>query len=187
LEAAQAAAGAEAVSLATVRGELGQILQVARQLALQSTGAARRAAVEQALSWAGRWRAIDPGNPQIDVQLGDLLLAVGDTAEAWRQLSTVIERDPLSGEGYQLVAEAFERQGRVAEAIAYWHQAVVLDQTNPTHRMREAQALIAVGRTAEGDAILREIARRTWHVRWDGIVHQVKTMLARGNQPARSR
>jgi len=43
---------------------------------------------------------------------------------------------------------------------------VILDQTNPTPRMRQAQALIALGRTAEGDAMLTDIVNRKWHVRW---------------------
>ena len=186
-EAAQAAADAdEQVSLSTVRSELSQIIAISRQLATsQGPGSERTKAVQRALSWGAKWRAIDPGNSQIDSQLGELLLAVGDTKEAWRHLSSVIERDPMSGDGYAVVAQAFESQGRVAEAVDYWHQALILDQTNPTHRMREAQALIALGKTAEGDALLAEIVARKWHVRWDGIVYQVKSMIDRAKHPNR--
>ena len=178
-EQAQSAGEDEAVGLATVRSELSQIIAAARQLAVQSAGQARDAAVQKAMTWATRWRAIDPGNAQIDQQVGELLLAVGDTAGAWRQLSTVIERDPMEGTGYQIVADAFERQGRVAEAIEYWQQASVIDQTNPTHRLRKAQALIAVGRTAEGDALLGEIANGRWHERWAHVGYQAKNLLDR--------
>ena len=179
LEAAQAAAGDEAVDLATVRGELTQILGVAKQLAVHTAGPTRAAAVQRALTWGARWRAIDPGNPEIDRQLGELMLAVGDQAEAWRQLSSVIERDPMSGHGYQTVAETFERQGRIAEALPFWQQAIVIDQTNPTHRLRKAQALIALGRTAEGDALLTEIKNRTWHDMWSGVSYQARNLLER--------
>ena len=184
-EAAQEAADAdEQVSLNTVRSELQQIISIARQLATsQGPGIERAKAVQRALAWGAKWRAIDSGNTQIDSQLGELLLAVGDTKEAWRHLSSVIERDPMSGDGYAIVAQAFESQGRVAEAVDYWHQAMILDQTNPTHRMRKAQALIALGKTAEGDALLAEIVARKWHVRWDGIVYQVKSMLERAKRP----
>jgi len=182
-EAAQDAAGDDAVNLSTIRSELAQIITIARQLAVQSQGTDRAKAVKRALSWGARWRAIDSGNGQIDSQLGELLLAVGDTKEAWRHLSSVIERDPMSGDGYAAVAQAFESQGRVAEAVDYWHQAMIHDQTNPTHRMRKAQALIALGKTAEGDAVLAEIAGRKWHVRWDGIVYQVKSMIDRAKRP----
>ena len=180
LEAAQDAGGDERVGITQVRSELGAILAMARQVAIQSTGKARRDALAGALVWGDRWRAIDPGNMQIDLDLGELELAVGDKAEAWRQLSSVIERDPMSGAGYEIVATEFEQQGRVADALDYWEQAIRIDQTDPTPRMHKAQALIALGRDKEGDAVLREIAGRKWHEKWDGIVYQVQDLLRRG-------
>jgi tetratricopeptide (TPR) repeat protein len=184
LEAAQDAAADEAVALPVVRAELQGILHAARQLALQSPArsAARRQAVARAMAWAGRWRAIDPGNAGIDHAIGELLLAVGDRAEAWRQLSSVIERDPMSGDGYQTVATVFEQQGRVAEALEYWQHAIVIDQTNPTPRLRKAQALIALGRAEEGDRLLAEIANRKWHERHEWIASQARSLLERARQ-----
>jgi tetratricopeptide (TPR) repeat protein len=163
-----------------VRAELSQILTVARELAVQSSGPAREAAVARAMAWGAKWRAIDAGNPDIDQQLGDLQLAVGHADEAWRQLSTVIERDPMGGAGYMTVAETFERRGKVAEALDFWQQAIVIDQTNPTPRLRKAQALIALGRNAEGDALLEEIVSRKWHDVWSNVPYQAKSLLERG-------
>ncbi len=180
LEAAQTAAADEAVSISTVRGELAQIIATAKQLAMESTGAARVAATERAMIWGAKWRAIDPGNTDIDRILGELQLAVGNKAEAWRQLSGVIERDPMSGAGYMTVAQSFEAQGKVAEALDYWQQAIVIDQTNPTPRVRKAQALIALGRTAEGDALLEQVAKGKWHDIWMSQVYQAKNLLERG-------
>ncbi|MBA3457836.1 MAG: hypothetical protein H0T42_32435, partial [Deltaproteobacteria bacterium] len=184
LEAAQTAGGDDAVEISTIRAELSRILAVARDLAQQSTGAARTAVVKRAMTWGTRWRAIDPGNPDIDRQLGELLLSVGDKQEAWRQLSSVIERDPMSGTGYTTVAEAFESQGRVEDALTYWQQAIVIDQTNPTPRLRKAQALIALGRTTEGDALLSDIANTKWHDIWGSVSYQAKYLLERGKLQA---
>jgi Vault protein inter-alpha-trypsin domain/von Willebrand factor type A domain/FecR protein len=183
LEAAQDL-GDAAAGLASVRAELGQIVEVARQLAVLSDGAARAQAIARALRWGDRWRAIDPGNAEIDRQLGELLLAVGDEAGAWRQLSSAIERDPWSGAGYTLVAETFERRGKVADALAFWQQAIVIDQTNPTPRLRKAQALIALGRGAEGDAILDEILRRPWHDVWSNVIYQAHALRDQGKRAA---
>jgi hypothetical protein len=95
-------------------------------------------------------------------------------------MSTVIERDPMSGDGYQIVANMFEHQGRVADALPFWQQAIVIDQTNPTPRLRKAQALIALGRTAEGDAQLADIVNdRRWHDVWSGVVAQARALLER--------
>ncbi|MEO7095157.1 MAG: VIT domain-containing protein, partial [Polyangiales bacterium] len=180
LESAQTTAGDEAVNLTTVRTELTQIITVARDLAMQRTGAQRDAIVAKAMAWGAKWRAIDAGNTDIDQQLGELQLAVGNTEEAWRQLSTVIERDPMAGAGYSTVAETFERRGKVSEALPFWQQAIVIDQTNPTPRLRKAQALIALGRSAEGDALLKDIVDHKWHDVWSNVPYQAKYLLERG-------
>ncbi len=172
----------EQVDLQTLRAELGQLVELARRLAAETTGPVRADAMRRMTGWVQTWRELDRGNPQIDRTVGNALLSLGETSEAWRQLSTIIERDPMAGENYAMVAETFEQRGRVAEAIDLWQQALVLDQTNPTPRLRKAQALITVGRTAEGDALLADIANRTWHVRWDGVVWQVKSMRERAGQ-----
>jgi hypothetical protein len=179
LEAAQDAPGDATVDVDTLRAEMSQLLAVARQVALSTSGLPRDKAVQTALHWGDRWRAVDPGNSQIDEALGELLLAVGDTRGAWRQLSGTIERDPWSGSGYMTVADAFERQGKVEQSLDFWQQAIVIDQTNPTPRLRKAQALIALGRTADGEKLLHDIADHKWHDIWSNVVYQAKDLLAR--------
>jgi len=76
-------------------------------------------------------------------------------------------------------ADAFEHQGKVEQALPFWQQAIVIDQTNPTPRLRKAQALIALGRTAEGDELLRDIASHKWHDMWSNVVYQAKDLLGR--------
>ncbi len=182
LEAAHDLDRDEATSLSTVRAEMTQILALAQEVALASSGPARDAVLAKANAWGKRWRAVDPDNPQIDQTMGALMLAVGDTRQAWRQLSTVIEQAPMSGTGYQTVAEVFERQGRIADAIDLWQQAIVIEQTNPTPRLRKAQALIAVGRAEEGDALLAEIVSRDWHAMHAGTKETARSLLARGTK-----
>jgi tetratricopeptide (TPR) repeat protein len=181
LEAAQDAPDADdgTVPLQVETAQLAQIMALAQNVALGSTGPARDAVLRDARRFGARWRTLAPADARVDVAMGDLALAVGDTKEAWRQLSTAIERDPMSGAGYELVADAFETQGKVAEAVGYWDQAVRIDQTDPTPRLREARALAALGRDAEADKILRDVAGRAWHERWDGVVEQAKELLAR--------
>ena len=178
LDRALAAEGDGPVPLAQLRADLGRLLALRGRVALLATGAAREAALDAALDVSDRWREVDPDNAQIDRAIGELLLAGGRREEAWRQLSTAIERRPMEGDGWALVAEVMEREGRLEEALGYWQQAIVIDQTNPTWRLRKAQALFALGRDADGDALLDEIAGRTWHDRWAGVVYQVESMRA---------
>ncbi len=178
LEQAQTLGADEAAPIGVVRAELGQLISVAQRVAVASTGPARQDAVARALRWGKRWRAIDPGNAQTDMALGDLMLGVGDPAEAWRQMSTMIERNPMSGDGYEAIANIFEREGKVAEALDFWEQALRIDQTDPTPRLRKAQALFALGRTKEGTAALHDILDRHWHERWEWTVENARELLS---------
>ncbi|HEY4059181.1 MAG TPA: VIT domain-containing protein [Kofleriaceae bacterium] len=181
LEAAQTAGADEAVDINTVRAEIGQIISLAARIAQQQNGPARDKYVARAMEWGAKWRKLDPGNSQIDKALGELQLSVGNKDEAWRQLSTMIERDPMQGTGYMDVAETFENQGRAAEALDFWEQAIRIDQTNPTPRLRKARALIALGRTKEGDAIVDEILSRKWHDMWWNVVYEAQQMKHPGS------
>jgi hypothetical protein len=182
LEAAQAAGADEAVSLTTVRVEMVQLFTTAVQLAKQTTarssGPDAARAVQRAVAWGQRWRAVDPDNTEIDRQLGEVMRAAGDSTAEWRYLSTAIERAPWSSAGYVTVADELERQDRFAEALAFWQQAIVVDQTNPTLRFRAASALIRLGRPVEAEPLLDEIVRRKWHAQWALVVTQAKDLLA---------
>jgi predicted Zn-dependent protease len=179
LERAQDLAGDDRASLDEVRAEHASIIALAQQLALASTGAERNRRVAEAMHWGDRWRAIDPGNVETDRMLGELLLAVGDRDGAWRQLSTTIERDPWSSTGYSIVAEAFEKQGKVDDALPFWQQAIIIDQTNPTPRLRKAQALLALGRTKDADDLLHQITGQKWHDVWSNVVEQARALASR--------
>jgi predicted Zn-dependent protease len=77
------------------------------------------------------------------------------------------------------VADTFERRGKVADALPYWQQAIVIDQTNPTPRLRKAQALIALGQTREGDQLLHDITNQKWHDIWSNVVSQAQELERR--------
>ncbi|HEY1546185.1 MAG TPA: tetratricopeptide repeat protein, partial [Kofleriaceae bacterium] len=179
LERAQDLAGDDRAPIDEVRAEHASIIALAQQLALASTGPERNRRVAEAMHWGERWRAIDPGNIETDRMLGELLLAVGDRDGAWRQLSTTIERDPWSSSGYSIVAESFEHQGKVDDALPFWQQAIIIDQTNPTPRLRKAQALLALGRTKDADELLHQITGQKWHDVWSNVVEQARELATR--------
>ena len=166
-------------SLSQVRADYGHLIQLQGRVAALATGADRDHAVANLLDAAAAWRDIDPDDDGREQAVAQQLLAAGRHAEAMRVLSTVIERHPMEGTGWAMVAESLEREGRLAEARDYWHQAVVIDQTNPQWRLRDAQVLLALGRGDDARAELAEITHRHWHSRWGMVVEQVRGMLAR--------
>ena len=177
-EAAFDAAGPP-LARSAVASELRHIFDDCAQLALQSQGSAHRDAVARAKHWADRGRELDLGDGTIDRDLGEMLLRDGDRTEAWRYLSSQIDRDPYSSAGYVAAAAVYAKLGRLAEAQPFRHQAVLVDQTNPALRLQEAQELLALGRSAEAKAELHDIVSRHWHTSYDGVVANAKALLAR--------
>jgi tetratricopeptide (TPR) repeat protein len=173
------AAATGPTSLSQVRADYGHLIQLEGRVAALATGADRDHAVANLLDDAAAWRDIDPDDDGREQAVAQQLLAAGRHAEAMRVLSTVIERHPMEGTGWAMMAESLEREGRLAEARDYWHQAVVIDQTNPQWRLRDAQVLLALGRGDDARAELAEITHRHWHARWGMVVDQVRGMLAR--------
>ena len=76
-------------------------------------------------------------------------------------------------------------RGTGADFHAVLQHAIVLDQTHPTPRLRKAQALIAMGRTPEGDALLEEIVKTRWHSMWIGVPSEAQYLLQRGKPQPR--
>jgi tetratricopeptide (TPR) repeat protein len=187
LDEAMKAEEGEPISLGLLRADMQHLLALRGRVALLATGADRERALDAAVALSDRWRDVDPDNAAIDRQIGELLLAGGRRDEAWRQLSTAIERHPMEGDGWALVAEVMEKEGRLDESLSYWQQAVVIDQTNPTWRMRKAQTLFALGRDDEGKALLEEIQDGAWHERWLNVTYQVQTMLRQLETQQRNR
>ena len=157
-----------------------RLLQLSKELAQQSPPAERPAVVARAERWAAQWRAAEPGGPA-DALLAQLLFATGDSNGAFRVLSSSIDRDPMSGAAWGGIAEQFEAAGLVERSLPYWHEAVILDQTNPTWRIRHARALLAVGQADAARQILAEVLRRRWHQRFEWTLYEARQLYgARG-------
>ena len=162
--------------LASVRADYAQLIALRGRIAQLSIGQAKEDAVGALLGTVRRWREIDPANPQIDALAGQMLLQVGKTEEALRQLATAIEREPMEGTGWILVADTLERNGKYSEAVDTWRQAVVIDQTNPGPRLRLAQLYYAMGMSDEGDQVVRDARGRKWHDRFANDVWQLDSL-----------
>ncbi|HPH67575.1 MAG TPA: hypothetical protein PLF40_17585, partial [Kofleriaceae bacterium] len=115
----------------------------------------------------------------IDQIASSALFAVGAEAEAWRQLSTAIERQPLAATGWVLAAQAYEDHAKIAEAIKFWHEAVILDQTNPRWRIRQAKAMMASGQTDAGKALLQATLAQRWHQQYEWELEDARYLLNR--------
>jgi tetratricopeptide (TPR) repeat protein len=97
------------------------------------------------------------------------LLAVGNDEEAWRYLSSPIDRAPREGTSFEGAAEVLERAGKLEQALGLWRRAFAIDATNPTWLQRQAATELALGHKDAARATVQKILDRRWHVRWDGV------------------
>jgi hypothetical protein len=167
------------VALSKLRADYGTLIDWRAAVARDTAGAARDAAIEAVLEVGRDWRAMDPDHAARDEQLGRFLVSVGRTDDAWRYLSSPIDRAPREGASFERAASALEDSGQLAPAVELWRRAFAIDATNPTWLQRQAMAELALGRTDAARATVQKILDRRWHVRWDGVRYWAES-AARG-------
>lgn len=152
------------------------LLRLAADAALRESGARRAELVRKAEELAALWRSLDGAAP-VDRPLAQVYFATGQPTEALRLLSSAVDRDPMSGAAWGELAAQVQGAGLVEESVALWHEALILDQTNPSWRVRKAQALQALGRKPEAREILRQVTSQRWNVRWEWEVQEARSLL----------
>ena len=165
-----------ATDLSVLRSEYQRLIGLHGKIARTSTGSNRDRALQNALAAAADWRSVDPGNAQLDHVVAKLLYSVDRPEQAWRYLSAAIERQPMEGTSYQVVAEVLESEGKMAEAASMWQRFIELEPTDPTGLLRRARVLFTLGKPDEGRALLRIITSKSWHERHDNVVYQARRM-----------
>ncbi|WP_052547608.1 VIT domain-containing protein [Enhygromyxa salina] len=168
----------EGLSLADLRAGFARLLELRGRLAqpLSGDASARAEALDAALAVADRWRLEDPDNPQIDLQCAQLLWTLGHDQAAWRHLSSSLDRHAAEGDALAWIADALERGGDLTRADQVWARAIAVEPTDPTHRLRRAQNLLATGDDGPAKALLHEIETGDWQPRFAQTINQAKRL-----------
>jgi predicted Zn-dependent protease len=109
--------------------------------------------------------------------MADALFSIGEKTAAWRQVSTAIEKQPMAPSGWEAAANFYQRHGDAATAVGYWHEAMILDQTNPRWRIRKAQSLLDAKQLVESKALLQSVLKQRWHERFAFEVEDARYLL----------
>jgi tetratricopeptide (TPR) repeat protein len=168
----------EGMTLAELRSGFARLFELRARLAepLGSPAGERDAALARALAVADRWRLEDPDNPEIDRLCAELLWSLGHDDRAWRQLASILDRHAAEGEALAWLADALERGGKLDRADAVWARAIAVEPTDPIHRLRRAQNLLATGDEAGARALLEEVEAGEWQPRFSFTVHQAERL-----------
>jgi tetratricopeptide (TPR) repeat protein len=78
----------------------------------------------EAVEWAARAASLEPGTPRYAYTHAFFLNQIGDATEAVAVLSGLTESHPGYGDTYLLLGSIYESQGRTADAIAVYEEAL---------------------------------------------------------------
>ncbi len=109
---------------------------------------------DDALLWAERARALDPGDVENALLLGTIYNATARYPEALARLSPVIIADPGNLRALQQLAISAERLGRLDQAATFILRAQALDGRDPHIALHAAHVLMHVDRWPEARDIL---------------------------------
>ena len=104
-------------------------------------------------------------------------------ADAWRQLSSIIERHPGDGGAYAQVAGVLQGLGDLEQADGLWRRAALVEPTNPTWLLSRAQNLMASGDEATARQLVEKVARGEWQDRFANVTGQAKNLLEGWRKP----
>ena len=141
-----------------------------------SSGTSTRPALDLALDLAGRWRAEDPDNADIDERCAGLLFSLGHDAEALRHLDSIIERHPADGAAFAKVADVLEREGRFDAADLRWQQAAAVEPTNPTWLVGRAHNRLASADRQTARALVEQVLAGDWQPRFSQNVQEARDL-----------
>lgn len=180
----------EGLPLDQLRAGHARLFELRARLARPIAGVgADREALAQALAVADRWRLDDPDNAEIDRLQAELFWSLGDDTQAFRALSSVIDRHPRDGEALAWLANALEQGGQLEQADEVWQRAITVEPTEPTHRLRRAQNLLGREHDTEAAELLAAIRTGEWQPRFEFVVAQAKQLerMLEGDRAAQKR
>jgi len=124
------------------------------------------------------WSSTDDKNSaNLHQQLAALYREAGDTEEAWRVISTVIDQKPKDGASYSHVGGWYQGAGDNVQAQQWYAKAYAVEPTNGDWIWKRAELLRSMGRKDEAQKLYKEIANKKWQPRFEHYNRQAAGRL----------
>lgn len=144
----------------------------------------------EAADMLAKAQAIERTNPAYEVQLAQALISAGKIEEAENLLQDLLQRAPNDGDGNLLEARLKAREGKVDDALAYYHRAIYgIWRTTPEQRRIAARLELAQFLAMRGDTtdLLAELLLLESEAQKDvAIQPEVAKLYLRAGSPARA-
>ena len=125
------------------------------------------ASLDQAFEVWRTWSRVDSANSaNLHQQLATLYRTAGDNDEAWRVVSTIIDRKPKDGGAYYHVGQWYKGSGQNDLAQQWYGKAYHVEPTNGDWIWHRAELLRNMGRKDQARTLYQEIATKKWQPRF---------------------
>jgi tetratricopeptide (TPR) repeat protein len=84
--------------------------------------------IEEAIIWCEQAASLRPWEPRYAYTLGFFQVQRGDAESAERTLATLIARQPTYLDGYALLADLYEKEGKIEEAKRIYEKALAVEE-----------------------------------------------------------
>jgi tetratricopeptide (TPR) repeat protein len=136
------------------------------------------AALDQAVEVWRTWSRVDTANSaNLHQQLAALYRSAGDETEAWRVVSTIIDRKPKDGASYYHVGQWYRGGGNSDVAQQWYGKAYQVEPTNGDWIWHRAELLRNMGQTDQARKLYQEIATKKWQPRFQHYNNRAKKRL----------
>jgi tetratricopeptide (TPR) repeat protein len=109
-------------------------------------------------------------------ELGQRYAAAGQTKEAERADTSIVEMLPSEAESHALLAEIREKQNRWGEAMTHWEEVARLRALEPTGLLKLAAAQVHEKQWDKARETLKKIGARSWPPRFGDVRQQVRVL-----------
>ena len=136
------------------------------------------AALDQAVEVWRTWSRVDTANSAtLHQQLATLYRSAGDEGEAWRVVSTIIDRKPKDGASYYHVGQWYHGGGHKDAAQQWYGKAYKVEPTNGDWIWHRAELLRGMGRTDQARELYQEMAAKKWQPRFQHYTNRAQQRL----------
>jgi hypothetical protein len=135
--------------------------------------------VNRVVRAADRWRALDPDGGEAYSLAGHLLRELDRSELAWDYLTSPVGLKPNEAKPLRDLAQQLANAGDLNLAERGYSAAFAAEPTDADLLWQRAELLRKLGRDADAQAALKEIADGNWQPRFENVKQQARQALGR--------
>ncbi|MBM80665.1 MAG: hypothetical protein CMJ78_08740 [Planctomycetaceae bacterium] len=170
----------DVIEIASIRQSYGDLLQRFQEIAKAYRAIAKDVPadfVSRVIRTVGRWRYLDDDDSPACHAAGNVFLALGKDATAWKYYTTPIAQHPNQAGPWHALANSMQQAGRYESAYDAYSEAFRVEPTNAQTLWNHASLLESREKPVRANALFKQIAEGDWQPRFANLKRQAQKKL----------